>query len=265
MRHQANTDPRTVIVYLQGNAGNPLHRIPVFDTLLSSWPAGCAIASEPAPPVIMAVAPRSYWKSTNRCPTERGLLSDYTHVLHHTLRRYSSADIILYGHSLGGAAAICLMSRLQDPAPCDYSRIKGLIIENPFASIPGMVRALYPQRWLPYYHMAELAWDRWDAVTAMKEASRLHPEHPPVLARLQRDMMLLLSERDELVPTLMGDAIWDSAFACDDDESDSTNRLKRFHALRRRVIITGALHENAWSKQQWSAEIRRYINEIQFR
>ncbi|KAF5377578.1 hypothetical protein D9615_005099 [Tricholomella constricta] len=85
------------------------------------------------------------------------------------------SHIILYGHSLGGVVALCLFSHLKDhaphrrpessPAPDSDSdevvatdtdtdsarkiRIRGLILENPFASVPGM----YPQRW-------SLVWDR---------------------------------------------------------------------------------------------------------
>jgi uncharacterized protein len=274
-----------------GNAGGPLHRLPVFNSLLSSWTANPALDSSKHPaPLIIAVAPRSYWKSTNTRPTERGITSDYAHVLNYTLRNYPGASVVLYGHSLGGAAAICLLAQLREPSPemptppdsgggipvskNDYSRIKGLIVENPFASIPGMVRALYPQRWLPYHHMADLAWDRWDAVSAIGNVSLSREGHAAVLARLKKDMMLLLSERDEVVPSSMGEAIWAAALHCGSGDSRPTTRETESNLdsapahrtcekpLRRKVVVEGALHEDAWTSRKWIVEVRRYIDEV---
>ncbi|KZT09202.1 uncharacterized protein LAESUDRAFT_722928 [Laetiporus sulphureus 93-53] len=150
---------------------------------------------------VVAAAPRSYWRSSSRTPTERGILTDYTHVLSYTVNRYPDVPIVLYGHSLGGAIAVCLTAQLK---ASDYPTVKGLILENPFASIPGMVRALYPQRWLPYRYLAPLTFDKWDAVAAMRSVD---VRHDSLLARLSTNMLVLLSEKDEIVPTSMGDDI----------------------------------------------------------
>lgn len=96
------------------------------------------------------MAPRSYWKLTPRWPSGAGIIQDYQDVLRYALRRFPQARIVLYGHSLGGAAAICTLAQLEEPGVGtrlnpDFDRIRGLILESPFSSIPAMVPALYPQ------------------------------------------------------------------------------------------------------------------------
>lgn len=214
-----------------GNAGNPLHRLPVFKALLDH-PTFRTRAG------VVAVAPRSYWKSTPTRPSEHGILRDYTHALNYTIKRWPDSRIIIYGHSLGGSAAACLTSALDSK---DYPNVQGLVLENPFASIPEMVKALYPQRWLPYHYLAPFVWDKWDAVRAASNTSQ-----DSLLRRLSEDMLVLVSEKDELVPNWMGMGILDA--------TKSKGRPS--------VIIRDSLHENAWEQRQWVREIVQYVGNI---
>jgi len=214
-----------------GNAGNSLHRLPVFKTLLDH-PSFRSRAS------LVAVAPRSYWKSTPTRPSERGILSDYTHALDYTIKRWPNSRIVIYGHSLGGSAAVCLASRLGSG---EYSNVQGLILENPFASVPEMVKALYPQRWLPYHYLTPFVRDKWDAVRA---ASNMPQDS--LLRRLSKDMLVLLSEKDEVVPNWMGRSILDAT------------RSEGWSS----VVIRDALHENAWEQGQWAKEIAQYVDNV---
>jgi len=133
---------------------------------------------------------------------------------------------------------MCLASALDSK---EYSNVQGLILENPFASIPEMVKALYPQRWLPYHYLTPFVWDTWDAVHAASNVSQ-----NSLLRRLSNDILVLLSEKDELVPNRMGEGI--------------------LNAMRPRgsssVVIRDALHENAWEQGQWVREIAQYVENI---
>lgn len=57
-------------------------------------------------------------------------------------------------------------------------------------------------------------------------------------------MLVLLSEKDELVPNSMGRDIL------------SATKSKG----RSGVVIQDALHENAWEQAQWAREIARYVD-----
>lgn len=246
-----------------GNAGNPLDRIPVFEKLLDA----CKTTS----PVIVAAAPRSYWSSTNKTPTQRGLLADYRSTLLFANKKWKGVPIVLYGHSLGGAVAVSLLASLNEEAglttksPSSESKqsggtlqqethsnmsksIRGLILENPFSSIPDMVRALYPQKWLPYRFLAPLAWDKWNALAAMKNLSlNTNAIAHPTLRRVAKDMLVLVSARDEVVPREMGRALYDA---------------RPLGGCAKFVVIEDALHENAWREKQWAHELASYLEKI---
>ncbi len=192
---------------------------------------------------ILAVAPRSYWKSSKRTPTERGLISDYLAALSYAAERFPSTPIILYGHSLGGAVAVCLSAQIKAD---DFPHVRGLVLENPFASIPWMVKALYPQKWLPYHYLGGFAFDRWDALSVMRDVQR-----GTLLGRLRKDMLVVLSEKDEIVPNEMGQALYDA--------SKLQEEVGREAPQRRLVVIPGVLHDNAWSSRRWREEIGHYL------
>lgn len=275
-------------------------------------------------PIIVAAAPRSYWSSTNKTPTQHGLLADYYSALLYASRKWPDAPITVYGHSLGGSIAVSLLQSLTEEPRSSSSpppfgnrneeiighqplenvrevelraarRIQGLILENPFSSIPDMVRALYPQKWLPYRFLAPFAWDKWNALAAMKLASkhsssptsetvsshkdvkvtstsapkiftnsdnskREHYSEPGLdqgvrddqvystLGRVAKNMLVLVSARDEVVPREMGEAI----YAARPGGGDA-----------RLVVIERALHEDAWRQNQWAREVSNYLENTQ--
>ncbi|KDQ20983.1 hypothetical protein BOTBODRAFT_26993 [Botryobasidium botryosum FD-172 SS1] len=228
----------TIILYLQGNAGNTLHRLPVFEKLLNT--------TKTSDVAIFAVAPRSYWLSSSRTPSEKGFLQDYRSALLYAAKRWPHSPLVLYGHSLGGSVAVCLLSTLKlEP---ETRRIKGLILENAFISVPEMVRTLYPYRWLPYYHLGPFVWDRWDVLRAIKEAGK-----ESLLRRIGQGMLIINSEKDEIVPLWMGDAMCNTVKASFRDTSG--------RPPTRRVIIPTALHENAWRRREWSVAVGAYLDE----
>lgn len=202
---------------------------------------------------MLAVAPRSYWKSTLRTPTQRGIISDYKNALAYAVERYPEASIILYGHSLGGAAAVCLSAQIDRD---EFPTVHGLILENPFASIPGMVQALYPQRWLPYHYLGRFAFDKWDALKAMQTAPGAS-----LLSRLAGRTMVILSKNDELVPNEMGESLFRAGARFSAGTSDASGASS--NGLRRLVVVERALHEDAWKQRRWRASIGDYLAGLQ--
>ncbi|GAB1525739.1 hypothetical protein RhiTH_008905 [Rhizoctonia solani] len=269
-RATESTVPPLVVMYLQGesilidffvranhslgNAGNPLHRIPklrlLVETLMGSFEREVKV---------VAVAPRSYWKSTKQSPSEAGFLSDYTAVLEWISTAYPHSPVVLYGHSIGGSIAMNLLGSLPTGSTSLASRVRGLVLENAFTSIPAMVRAVYPSKWLPYYYLGPLVFDKWDALSAIRQCGlSLSPPMAPSSA-LQNvilsspSILIINSENDELVPSQMGEQILDAASKVHQELSNPLGTGPR------RVVIPGALHDGAFTKRQWREEIRAYI------
>ncbi|KAH8984456.1 Alpha/Beta hydrolase protein [Lactarius akahatsu] len=230
LRRDLSAAPQHVIVYLQGNAGNPLHRIPMFATLLNAIPSLA----------ILAPAPRSYWTSTGARPTQAGLTADHAAALAFAASRFPTSRLTLYGHSLGASAALCLLG--NDCAP--GIGVHGLVLENAFTSVPDMLRALYPQRWLPYRYLGPFVVDRWDARAAARGIRR---------RALAHRAMVLVSERDEVVPPVMGQEIFDALKV----PSGTDGRIGRL------VVLERALHEDAWRHRDWSQAMKQYLCDLE--
>jgi uncharacterized protein len=241
------------VIVLIGNAGNPLHRIPVFARLLNAVPSLA----------ILAPAPRSYWTSSLARPTQASLTADYTAVLAFAASRFPTSRLTIYGHSLGASIALCLLASRKDvPNAASSAVVHGLVLENAITSVPDMVRALYPQRWLPYRYLGPFVRDRWDARAAA--AAYMFPRS------LARRTMVLVSERDEVVPPTMGREIFDALrMRTSGDIDEDVERRGELEAgerrepLRRFVVLEGALHEDAWRYRDWSQAIKQYLEDLQ--
>ncbi|SCV67245.1 BQ2448_5891 [Microbotryum intermedium] len=240
--HRGDDRP-VVIFYLQGNAGTPLHRLPLFRVLFNAIPKG------PPATTVIAFAPRSYWLSTRSTPTEATFLSDYLSALEETIRLHPTAKIILYGHSLGGAAALLLLLRQKQLPSQVRANSKALVLENPLPSIPYMVRVMYPQRWLPYHYLGPCVFDRWDA---MGEVEKMH-EGSDSLKGLKT--LWFRSGRDELIPT---------------DKEEKNGGGDRVRGMyegwkgddKRWVHVKDALHETAWLSKKWRDEMAHLVEQV---
>ncbi|GAA5819991.1 hypothetical protein JCM10212_005638 [Sporobolomyces blumeae] len=309
---------KVVVVYLQGNAGTPLMRIPLFRQLLrpgaqSSRSRPLSNQSGPGDKdvdiMVIAVAPRSFWQSTRTTPTEASVVTDYLSVLRDASRRHGpDAKYVLYGHSLGGAAVVLLLERLRQPPfrsrATDISRpasrsasapavddrleppVSGVILENPLPSIPYMVRALYPQKWLPYHYLGPFAFDRWDAIGRLATLARerrdgrsLHE----VEGTREMPSLWLRSERDEIIPTDVGqDGVrtmfrdWCDALEGEDrssaslasrqddgDDGPGDVRKELTVGLQARwVDVRTALHDMAYTEREWRDAVRRFLDDV---
>jgi hypothetical protein len=133
---------------------------------------------------ILAVDYRGYGKSEGS-PTEAGVYRDadaaYDYLRQQ--RQIRPENIIVYGHSLGGAVAINLASR----RPCG-----GLIVQSSFTSARAMARLMLS---LPLFEYVVKS--RFDSLERVRDV------HAPVL--------IVHGTRDEVIPYVMGEQLFRAA------------------------------------------------------
>ena len=107
-----------------GNAGNIGHRVPIAKVLTENLDCSVLMAEY-----------RGYGLSTGT-PDEKGINVDAQTALDYlrNQKETQGGDIIVYGQSLGGAVAIQLVARNQEPTD-----IKAVVLENTFTSIRDMI------------------------------------------------------------------------------------------------------------------------------
>ncbi|BGO98298.1 hypothetical protein NBRC10513v2_002690 [Rhodotorula toruloides] len=279
----ATKRPHVVILYMQGNAGTPLNRLTLFRTLLHPPRTSSYSSSTPQTPLrpfprltLLAPAPRSYWLSTRATPTERGILADYRASLAYLHANYGpDARYVLYGHSLSGAAAVGLLKQLQQgpfavqshsndsATPSSEPPISGLILENPLPSIPFMVRALYPQRWLPYHWLGPLAFDRWDALGDLERLAEVPKESSGEMRSLW-----IRSGKDEVIPLGTEEGVKAGELAGKDgvrrmfDAWVKATERDDGEARSKWVDVPGALHDLAYNERRWRDELRAFLDDV---
>jgi pimeloyl-ACP methyl ester carboxylesterase len=230
-------EEKTIVMYMQGNAGNPVHRLPAFKALIGT--------SRSRRIVVVAVAPRSFWKSTSKTPTQESMVTDYRAVLSYILDRWPRSPVVMYGHSLGTAVASHLLYELDDAQSAKLRRIQGLILENPFTSITAMVKSIHPDLWP---RPEKLLKDKWNTLDVMRKATSVEG-CDTVLGRLCGRMLLINSERDEFIPVDMGKQVFEAA------------QSGKKEARGKRVVVRESFHEDAWSKHEWGQAIRKYFQD----
>ncbi|KAJ1679662.1 bem46 protein, variant [Spiromyces aspiralis] len=154
------------VLYLQANAGNIGHRLPIAKMLYDSL--GCNL---------FLLSYRGYGLSEGK-PSEAGLRTDASTALEfiRTHPLTANTKLVVYGQSLGGAIAIDLVAREPD-------EFVGMILENTFLSIPKLIPSVMPM----LRHLSFLSSERWDSENQLKLVRQI-----PIL--------LLSGEQDDLVP-----------------------------------------------------------------
>lgn len=118
------TNAKYTILFYHGNAGNIGHRLDKINLLHQ-------IGTN-----IFIIDYRGFGRSQGR-PSEHGIYIDaqaaYDYLVN--TRRIQPEDIILYGESLGGAAAVDLASKIK---------IRALIVEGTFSRGQDMAKRMYP-------------------------------------------------------------------------------------------------------------------------
>lgn len=169
---QAKARPgKPTILYFHGN-GNAL-----------TYRSGRMAAFQAEGYGVLMVAYRGYAGSTG-APTEEAIISDAA-LAYETLKAdgMSSADIIIYGESLGTGVAV--QTAVVKPA-------RALILEAPFTSMVAAWRQFAP--WLP---VSLLLRDRYDSLR--------------VIHALRMPLLVMHGERDRLVRFALGKQLFEAA------------------------------------------------------
>lgn len=139
-----NPATKRVLLYLHGNGGN-------IGTNLEH-----AVRMRNFGASVLIVDYRGYGRSTNRFPSESRVYEDAEAAWQYLVREKAikPQEIVVYGHSLGAAIAIELVSRHPEAA--------GLISESSFTSIVDMAKneqaySYFPVRWLVRQKFASLS------------------------------------------------------------------------------------------------------------
>jgi hypothetical protein len=179
--YRSNPASKQVLLWFHGNAENIGYDL---DHLRALAKIGVNI---------LAVDYRGYGKSEGK-PDEAGVYRDanaaYDYLINQ--RHFRAQEIVIYGHSLGGAVAVNLASR----RPCGR-----LIVQSSFTNARAMARRMLVIPLLEY-----VAKSRFDSLQKIREV------HAPIL--------VVHGTRDEVVPFRMGQQLFAAA-----------SEPKRFYAI----------------------------------
>jgi uncharacterized protein len=73
--------------------------------------------------------------------------------------------------------------------------------------------------------------------------------------------MVLVSERDEVVPPAMGREIFE-VLQVSGNAQEGVDCWAREVAMQRLVMIEGALHEDAWRYRDWAQVMKQYFETL---
>lgn len=125
---------------------------------------------------------RGFGRSTGRASIGGVIADGLTAARFHNRIRPKNLPSILYGYSLGGAVAAQVIKR----HPFD-----GLILQSTFTSLPDVTRVLFPR--LPLHLLAGRLFDTRS-----------------VIRRLQVPLLILHGADDEVIPSWMAQALYES-------------------------------------------------------
>ncbi|KAL4063412.1 Alpha/Beta hydrolase protein [Scleroderma yunnanense] len=169
---------RPTVLMFHGNGGNHGHRIPLARMFFVKMRCN-----------VLMLSYRGYGRSEGT-PSEIGLCTDAQTVLNYVLSDpiLQGTAVILYGQSIGGAVAIDLASR-------NPSKVRALILENTFTSLPRLIPHALPL----LSPLSFLCHQKWNSASKLP----LIPRSTPIL--------MLSGVRDEVVPREHMKELWEIA------------------------------------------------------
>jgi len=176
---------------------------------------------------VLAIDYRGFGASTPRLPSEESALEDAMAGLKELARlQPDPARRFVYGHSLGGAIAIDLAARPEQP------EFAGLIVESSFTSIGAMLGTL-----------------RWGKVPGASLLVTQPFASVDKLAQMHTPMLFMHGTADRVVPHTMSDELFAAARNVAPD-------------LKRLVKIEGASHSGAFrSGPQYDAAVKTFMQD----
>jgi alpha-beta hydrolase superfamily lysophospholipase len=134
---------------------------------------------------VLAIDYRGFGKSTRTLPSEDMAYEDAKAAWDWLGQQYPGRPRYVFGHSLGGAIAIDLASKVDDE--------QGVIVEGTFTSIPD-VASTFKWGWLP---VGPLITQRFDSVRKV--------------GRLNSPLLVVHGDNDRLIQSELGRKLYDAA------------------------------------------------------
>ncbi len=134
---------------------------------------------------VLGVDYRGFGRSTAALPSEALAAEDARAAWDWLAQRHPQARRFIFGHSLGGAIAVNLASRVGDEA--------GVIVEGSFTSIPDVV-STFRWGWLP---LSPLISQRFDAAARVAEVGS--------------PLLVVHGSQDSLIPPRLGRQLYERA------------------------------------------------------
>jgi uncharacterized protein len=184
---------------------------------------------------------RGYWTSHDR-PSESGINQDAKAGLQWIVKEHQGSNpgqnattrptVILYGQSIGCGFATNLAAASRT------IRVDGLVLETPFTSTRAMLKALYPQKWLPYQYLWPFLRSHLNSWANLETIAVANGANSPAIHIIE-------AGKDELVPSTHGEELY--------------QRCLDLGLPVERVKIPGALHNETSSRVSGKAAIQRSI------
>jgi fermentation-respiration switch protein FrsA (DUF1100 family) len=200
-------NPKATIVFFHGNAGNIGEHLPsVF------WLPQRGFS-------VLAVDYRGYGASSGK-PSIEGLIIDAQATIEYAIKELNSAPIVVFGQSLGGAAAIA-------SAPPYKTKIAALITEGAFSSYEKIAKAIAKRTLIGYLtlpFLGAIASGEYDPIANIAKLEGLpiliiHGDNDPLVSPSHaRDLFDAAKEPKTLKIVFNGGHI--GYFAADRDKRD---------------------------------------------
>ncbi|KAL3311379.1 Alpha/beta hydrolase domain-containing protein 13 [Cichlidogyrus casuarinus] len=176
------------IIFFHGNAGNIGYRLALCELFTSAVNAN-----------VMIIDYRGYGRSEGT-PSEAGLAADAQCTLDFAdcvcRPDLDANQIVVFGRSLGGAVAIELVTKASN-----YGRVRGLLVENTFTSMPEMASSLFARMSVPLHKLVPLCLYSNIYPNLMRVDHLMKQEKRGIVPPMA--MLFLVGDADTLIPCNM--------------------------------------------------------------